>query len=129
MPRVRRLAVSPLNSLERQRVGCLGSGGVEGGVQNPFFSHPSTDQGSDQVNRFAPNSIRGRALAKEIDSLIAKGAVELAPRTPGYYSRVFVVMKASGTWRPIIDLSLLNKSVKGTKFRMETIQSVLASVS
>ena len=38
------------------------------------------------------------------------------------------MLKASGAWRPIIDLSLLNKSVMGTKFRMETVQSVLSSI-
>ena len=41
---------------------------------------------------------------------------------------MFVVLKASGSWRPIIDLSTLNNYITKTKFRMETVQSVLASV-
>ena len=37
-------------------------------------------------------------------------------------------MKASGSWRPVIDLSLLNLKVLKTPFKMETLQSVLLSV-
>ena len=61
--------------------------------------------------------------------MLDKGAVELAPLpSPGYYSRLFVVMKASGAWRPVIDLSLLNLKVQKTSFKMETLQSVLLLV-
>ena len=37
-------------------------------------------------------------------------------------------MKASGSWRLVIDLSLLNLKVLETPFKMETLQSVLLSV-
>ena len=58
-----------------------------------------------------------------------KGAVELAPLpSPGFYSRLFVVWKTSGSWRPVIDLSHLNRFVDVSPFQMETIQSVLLSV-
>ena len=57
--------------------------------------------------------------------LIAKGAVELVPLpSPGFYSRLFVVWKTSGSWRPVIDLSHLNRFVDVSHFQMETIQSV-----
>ena len=39
-----------------------------------------------------------------------------------------MVLKASGAWRPVIDLSLLNLRVQQTSFKMETLQSVLLSV-
>ena len=55
-----------------------------------------------------PSSIRGRALEKEFLDLLQKRAIEQAPQTPGFYSRLFVVQKDSGSWRPIIDLSTLN---------------------
>ena len=78
---------------------------------------------------YCPKSIRGRALEGEVQSLLAKGAIELAPLpSPGFYSRLFVVMKASGAWRPVIDLSTLNLKVHQTSFKMETLQSVLLSV-
>ena len=37
-------------------------------------------------------------------------------------------MKASGAWRPVIDLSTLNLRIQQTSFKMETLQSVLLSV-
>ena len=78
---------------------------------------------------YCHNSIRGKALEGEVQALLAKGAIELAPLpSPGYYSRLFVVLKASGAWRPVIDLSLLNLRVQQTSFKMETLQSVLLSV-
>ena len=62
-------------------------------------------------------------------ALIAKGAVELALLPSlGFYSRLFVVWKTSGSWRPVIDLSTLNLFVDVSHFQMETIQSVLLSV-
>ena len=64
-----------------------------------------------------------------MESLLQKGAIELAPLPSlSYYSRLFVVMKASGSWRLVIDLSLLNLRVLKTPFKMETIQSTLLSV-
>ena len=55
--------------------------------------------------------------------------MELAPLpSPGFYSCLFVVWKTSGSWRPAIDLSTLNRFVDVSHFRMETIQSVLLSV-
>ena len=57
---------------------------------------------------YSPSSIRGRALEKEFIDHLHKGAIERAPQTPGFYSRLFVVQKDSGSGRPIIDLSTLN---------------------
>ena len=57
---------------------------------------------------YSPSSIRGRALEKEFLDLLHKGAIEQAPQTSGFYSRLFVVQKDSGSWQPIIDLSTLN---------------------
>ncbi|KAK3864567.1 hypothetical protein Pcinc_029750 [Petrolisthes cinctipes] len=51
---------------------------------------------------------------------IAKGAIEEAPATPGFYSHLFVVTKATGGFRPVLDLSSLNRYVTTTQFRMET---------
>ena len=78
---------------------------------------------------YAPASIKGAALEEVTLALITKGAVELAPLpSPGFYSRLFVVWKTSGSWRPVIDLSLLNRFVDVSHFQMDTIQSVLQSL-
>ena len=74
---------------------------------------------------YSPTSIKGAALEEVTLGLIAKGAVELAPLpSPGFYSRLFVVWKTSGSWRPVIDLSHLNRFVDVSPFQMETILSV-----
>ena len=78
---------------------------------------------------YSPTSIKCAALEEVTLALVAKGAVELAPLpSPGFYSRLFVVWKTSGSWRPVIDLSHLNRFVDVSHFQMETIQSVLLSV-
>ena len=52
---------------------------------------------------------QGVALEEVALDLIATVAVELAPLPSlDFYSRLFVVWKTSGSWRPVIDLSTLN---------------------
>jgi len=69
-------------------------------------------------------------LAKEIQNLLDKGAVErvLDTSSPGFYSRLFVVPKPGGRWRPIIDLKALNRFLKIPKFHMESLQSIWANL-
>ena len=125
----RRLSVAPLAGVERQGRGSLGSGILRWGYQIPFRQAPVLSREPIPFPAYCPNSIRGKALEGEVQSLLAKGAVELAPLpSPGFYSRLFVVLKASGAWRSVIDLSLLNLRVQQTSFKMETLQSVLLSV-
>ena len=61
--------------------------------------------------------------------MMAKGVLEIvSDPDPGFYSRLFLVEKSSGGWRPVIDLSPLNEFVHQTPFRMETPNSVLLAV-
>ena len=74
-------------------------------------------------------SPRAQALRQEVEAMLAKGALEIAlDPGPGFYSRLFLVEKASGAWRPVIDLSHLNEFVHLTRFKMETVASVVLSV-
>ena len=99
------------------------------GYRIPFRWTPTLSKEPIPFLAYSPDSIRGKALEGEVQSLLENGAVERAPLPfPGFYSRLFVVMKASGSWRPVIDLSLLNLKVQKTSFKMETLQSVLLSV-
>ena len=55
--------------------------------------------------------------------MLTKGVLEIIPELdPGFHSRLFLVEKSSGGWRPVIDLSPLNQ------FRMESPSSVLLAV-
>ena len=81
------------------------------GYCSPFRVVPTLSKEPIPYPFYGPSSIRGKALDAEVLSLVEKGAVELAPLpSPGFYSQLFVVMKASGSWRPVIDLSSLNES-------------------
>ena len=98
------------------------------GYRLPFHLPPHLASQPISLPSYTPTSIRGIELKKELTSLLQKGAVELAPLTPGFYSRLFVTQQPSGKWRPIIDLSALNRVVVLSRFHMETPQSVLRSV-
>ena len=95
----------------------------------PFLSAPPLSNVPIPMPSYSPTSIKRAALEEVTLGFITKGAVELAPLpSPGFYSRLFVVWKTSGSWRPVIDLSHLNRFVAVSPLQMETIQSVLLSV-
>ena len=98
------------------------------GYRIPFHRQPPLSERPLSLPAYSPQSIKGVALTLELQHLLQKGAVELAPQSPGFYSRLFLVQKASGSWRPIIDLSTLNGYVTSSHFHMETPQSVLRSI-
>ncbi len=43
--------------------------------------------------------------------------------SPGYYSHLFLVPKKNGKYRPVIDLSPLNRGIQLEHFKMETQRS------
>ena len=55
--------------------------------------------------------------------MLEKRAIEeLCPTSlsPGFYSRIFLVPKKDGGWRPVFDLNSLNHFIRKEKFRMIT---------
>ena len=69
------------------------------GYRIPFLRPPPLSADPIPMPSYAPASIKGAALEEVTLALIAKGAVELAPLpSPGFYSRMFVVWKTSGSW-------------------------------
>ena len=94
----------------------------------PFDRLPPLSERPLSLPAYSPQSIRGVALTQELLDLLRKGAVEPAPQSPSFYSRLFLVQKASGAWRPIIDLSTLNNYITSAHFHMETPRSVLNSI-
>ena len=70
---------------------------------------------------------QSNALLREIMSLLDKGAIEeLYPRSlsPGFYSRLFLLPKTDGSYRPLFDLKSLNQFVHKEKFKMTTPRTV-----
>ena len=98
------------------------------GYRIPFDRLPPLSERPLSLPAYCPQSIRGVALTQELQNLLRKGAVEPAPQSPAFYSRLFLVQKASGSWRPIIDLSTLNEYITSARFHMETPRSVLNSI-
>ena len=83
------------------------------GCRVPFKdSLPPLSRTPVSLPTYRAGSPRAQALRQEIEGMLAKGALEIA-RDPGpsFYSRLFLVEKASGGWRPVIDLSHLNDFV------------------
>ena len=94
----------------------------------PFHSPPPLSSTPIPLPSYTPSSIRGIALAAAVKDLLSKGAIKPASSGPGFYSRLFVTPKVTGGWRPVIDLSFLNRFVRLSHFHMETAQSVLQSL-
>ncbi|KAI3360259.1 hypothetical protein L3Q82_014572 [Scortum barcoo] len=71
------------------------------------------------------------ALQLELQELLMKGVISAVPHgeeSQGFYSRYFLVPKKTGGVRPILDLSLFNKSIMERRFHMLTIKQVLECV-
>ena len=89
---------------------------------------------SGQTSNYATNQSRrhGTTLARdrahlmddEVRDLHQKGAIEPCHRTPGFYSKVFLVPKKGVQLRPIVNLKPLNRYITTQQFRMTTIKEV-----
>jgi hypothetical protein len=68
-------------------------------------------------------------LEEEVKGMLEKGVIfKVSKISPGFYSRIFVVKKKTGGFRPVIDLSPLNKMINTPRFKMETAKSVRLSI-
>ena len=89
----------------------------------PLLLKTPCDIGSPQ----GPQELQG--MQEQISPMLQKNAItEVPPDSPGFYSNVFLVHKASGGWRPVIDLKELNAHIFAPRFHMCTISSVLSNI-
>ena len=75
--------------------------------------------------------VRAKVFREEITSLLGKKAIEKIPgweRKDGYYCNLFLVDKASGGFRPVLNLKPLNNHVVKRSFKMESLKSILAEM-
>ena len=96
------------------------------GFRLPWCSAKAPLSTSPPAVRPPGNPLALGALDQEVTLLLSKSATEeVASRSPpGFYGRIFVVPKASGGWRPVLDLSTLNAFLRNIPFRMETAAAV-----
>ena len=101
---------------------------VAKGYRLRFTSPPLLRQNPWEIRSpQGPQEILG--MREQITLMLKKNAItEVPPNSPGIYSNVFLVRKASGGWRPVIDLKNLNAHIHAPHFRMFTTTSVLSSV-
>ena len=100
------------------------------GNRVPFTdSLPHLSRTAVSFPTYRAGSPQSQALQQEVEGMLAKGTLKITRDPgPGFYGRLFLVEKASGGWQPVIDLSHLNEFVQLTRFKMETVTSVLLSV-
>ncbi len=101
---------------------------VEKGYRIQFGAPPPPFQG---LFLMCVSPEQALVLEQEVSSLLRKETIEVVPpldRESGFYSRYFVVPKKDGGLRPILDLRLLNRSVRCLKFRMLTVKQVVSQI-
>ena len=99
------------------------------GYKLPFRERPKLSRTPCITSGFADLN-KQNALSTAIQDLILKGAIDIVqkPDSLGFYSHLFLVPKPGNRWRPVIDLSCLNKFLAISKFKMETPESIRASL-
>ena len=99
------------------------------GYKLPFRERPKLSRTPCITSGFADLN-KQSALSTAIQDLIRKGAIDIVqkPDSLGFYSHLFLVPKPGNRWRPVIDLSCLNKFLAISKFKMETPESIRASL-
>ena len=102
---------------------------IQDGHKLPFRERPKLSRFPCISSGYA-GSDRQNALLTSIQDLLQKGAIEVmfTKTSLGFYSRLFLVPKPGNRWRPVIDLSSLNKFLAIPKFKMETPESIRASL-
>ena len=81
---------------------------VKEGYLIPFKTKPPLSLNTIQCPAYHQGSERAEALTNVVVDMLQKGAIEpVQTCSSGFYSRLFIVLKASGSWRPVIELSTL----------------------
>jgi len=99
------------------------------GYKIPLTGTPPLSIPSAALYTTLSNAEHIRVVNEEVEALLAKGAVEEVSPSLGYYSKMFVVTKKDGGWRPIINLKFFNKTyMVPPRFRRDTPRDVAALI-
>ena len=92
-------------------------------IKPPLVRHPLV------VSGYA-NPHRNLSLKEAVQNLLGKKAVEMVRvrASLAFFNRLFIVPKLNQKWRPILDLSALNKFLSVKAFKMETPETIRNSL-
>ena len=92
-------------------------------LKPPLVRHPLIVSGYANPNR-------NRFLREAVQSLVDKKAVEIVRvrASLAFFNRLFTVPKPNQKWRPVLDLSALNKFLNVKTFKMETPETIWVSL-
>lgn len=77
------------------------------------------------------DSLRDELLSEAVSQMLQKQVIAPVHNfayLPGFYSRLFLVPKPNHKWRPVIDLSALNRYLVVPHFQMETAKTIRQSL-
>ena len=102
---------------------------ITNGYVLPFISKPKLVR-APLIHSGYKALHKEQALASCIQSLLSKNAIERVENIKSleFYSLLFLVPKPHQSWRPVIDLSRLNAFLLVERFKMETPESIRASL-
>ena len=102
---------------------------ITNGYILPFISKPKLAR-VPLIHSGYKTHQKDRALATCIQSLLSKNAIERVENVKsfGFYRRLFLAPKPHQRWRPVIDLNRLNTFLLVERFKMETPESIRASL-
>ena len=119
-----REAIKIVGGLVRDRCRPLGHAHCTKGVQDPICNAAPTE--TPGTGDHVPQGVIKVVVPEPVSAGAAEQGSDRASST--LYSRLFLVCKATGEWRPIIDLSSLNVFVHCPSFTMETPWSILRAL-
>ena len=89
----------------------MDSGGSAGWLSDPLPPSTSSIRAASLPAGVLTSGHQGSLLNRGTSDPSSEGGSKPAPQSPGFYNRLFLVHKASGSWHPIIDLSTLNNYI------------------
>ena len=99
------------------------------GYKLPFRERPNLSRVPCITSGYAVSD-RQSGLLTSIQDLLHKGAIKVihTQNSLGFYNRLFLVPKPGNHWRPVVDLSSLNKFLAIPQFKMEPPESLRVSL-
>ena len=94
----------------------------------PFPSPPTCVMGTHRFPSYSLGSGKVQAFQVVVEKMLGKEAWRRLRICAWYYSRLILVQKMLEGKRPVINILSLNSYVTLTKFRIETVFSVLGSI-